>query len=119
MFPRAMKSKVSTSNYGGYIGVNPSYPGVLIMSTKLELSFSTYGTIGTNACICSHGDSSIFVQSLLPLVGWFVVGVVADPILAVFSLFVPYCIPVVCKLGFVVVVVVVVVALLVGSCTWV
>ena len=72
MFPRAMKSKVSTSNCGGCMGGNPLYPGVLIMAKELELSSSIYGTIGTNTCICYHGDS--FVCAKFTATSWLVPG---------------------------------------------
>ena len=52
------------------------------------------------------------MQSLLPQVGWFLVGVGADLILAKACPFVPFRIIVVYKLGFVVVVVVVVAPLI-------
>ena len=105
MFPRAMKSKFSTSNCGGCIGGNPSNPVVLTMAKELELLSSTYGKIGTNACICSHGDA--FVCAKFIATGcWLLVGVVGVPILVVVCLSVPFYTLVVCKLGLAEVVVV-------------
>ena len=72
MFPCAMKSKVFTSNCGGCIGGSTSHPIVLTMVKELKLSSLTYGTIGTNACICFHGDS--FVCGKFTVTGWLACG---------------------------------------------
>ena len=72
MLPRAMKSKVSTSNCGGCIGGNPSYLGDSTMAKEPELSSSAYGMTCTKACICSHGDSLIYAK--FTRAGWLVLG---------------------------------------------